>query len=115
MCCNVLQCHVFAPTFDEHWPVLQCVAVRCSVLQCGVVWCSVLQCDAVSCLRATFCEHGSVLQCVEVCCSVLQCVAVCCSVVCLRDLLIKMGLLNVIQMCDMTYSHVICDMTDSCV
>ena len=78
-------------------PMLQCVAVRCSVLQCVLqcvaVWaavssaslhlgfvyllpllhlcCSVLQCVAVCC---------SVSQCVAVCCSVLQCVAVCCSV-----------------------------------
>ena len=37
-------------------PVLQCVAVCCSVLQCVAVCCSVL-------------------QCVAVCCSVLQCVA----------------------------------------
>jgi len=52
-------------------PVLQCVAVCCSVLQLAVVCCSVLQCVAVCC---------SVLQCVAVCCSVLQYVAVCCSV-----------------------------------
>ena len=54
-------------------PVLQCVAVCCSVLQCVAVCCSVLQCVAVCC---------SVLQCVAVCCSVLQCVAVymhCCT------------------------------------
>jgi len=46
-------------------PVLQCVAVCCSVLQCVAVCCSVLQCVAVCC---------SVLQCVAVCCSELQCV-----------------------------------------
>jgi len=65
-------------------PLLQCVAVCCSVLQrvavsfCDrnrlcvedapvAVCCSVLQCVAVCC---------SVLQRVTVCCSVLQCVAV---------------------------------------
>ena len=37
-------------------PVLQCVAVCCSVLQCVAVCCSVLQCVAVCC---------NVLQCVE--------------------------------------------------
>jgi len=52
-------------------PVLQCVAVCCSVLQCVAVCYSALQCAAVRC---------SVLQYVVVCCSVLQCVAVCCSV-----------------------------------
>jgi len=40
-------------------PVLQCVAVCCSVLQCVAVCCSAL-------------------QCVAVCCSVVQCVAVWC-------------------------------------
>jgi len=44
-------------------PVLQCVAVCCSV--------SVLKCAAVRC---------SMLQCVIVRCGVWQCVAVCCSV-----------------------------------
>jgi len=45
---------------EQEHPVLQCVAVCCSVLQCVAVCCSVS-------------------QCVAVCCSVLQCVAVCCS------------------------------------
>jgi len=48
------------------FPVLQCVAVCCSVCHCVAVCCSVLQCVAVYC---------SVLQCVAACCSVLQCVA----------------------------------------
>ena len=68
-------------------PVLQCVAVCCSVLQ---VYCSVLQCVAesktFSCDASQIasllvcCPHPLVLQCVAVCCSVLQRVAVCCSV-----------------------------------
>ena len=52
-------------------PVLQCVAVCCSVLPCIAVCCSVLQCVAV---------HCSVLQCIALCCSVMQCDAVWCSV-----------------------------------
>jgi len=52
---------------SDSLPVLQCVAVVCSVLQCVAVICSVLQCVAVIC---------SVLQCVAVICNVLQCVAV---------------------------------------
>ena len=43
-------------------PMLQCVAVCCSVLQCVV-------------LSSNIHQHS-------VCCSVLQCVAVCCSVLC---------------------------------
>ena len=47
-----------SPECNSKVPVLQCVAVCCSVLQCVAVCCSVLQCAAV-------------------CCSVLQCAAVC--------------------------------------
>ena len=65
VCCSVLQCVAVCCS------VLQCVVVYRSVVQCGTVWCSVLQCVAVCC---------SVLQCVAVCCSVLQCIAVhCCA------------------------------------
>jgi len=41
VCCSVLQCE----NPDEDMPVLQCVAVCCSVLQCVAVCCSVLQCE----------------------------------------------------------------------
>ena len=46
-------------TLQESFPIVQCVAVCCSVLQCVAVCCNVL-------------------QWVAVCCSVLLCVAVCC-------------------------------------
>jgi len=72
----------------EWRPLLQCVAVCCSVLQWVTVSCSGLQCETKSdgrhgsdgehCLSGD--DRCSVLQCVAVCCSVLQCVAVCCSV-----------------------------------
>jgi len=48
-------------------PLLQCVAVCCSVLQESQQTYLAVCCSAVCC---------SVLQCVAVCCSVLQCVAV---------------------------------------
>ena len=65
-------------------PVLQCVAMRCSVccsvLQCVAVCCSVCQL-CCNCERSTSCGLNT---CVAVCCNVLQCVlqcvAVCCSV-----------------------------------
>ena len=66
--CSLLR--VESPNLFLSGPVLQCVAVHCSVLLCVAVCCSVLQCVAVC---------YSVLQCVIVCCSVLQCVAVSCS------------------------------------
>jgi len=68
-------------------PVLQCVAVCCSVLQCVAVCCSVLQCEcshvSVACSLILPTLRCIVMLCVavccSVCCSVLQCVAVCCS------------------------------------
>jgi len=65
-------------------PLLQCVAVCCSVLQCVAVCCRVLQCvtwrdlmipPAQCRMQALF-----LLNCVAVCCCVLQSAAVCCSV-----------------------------------
>jgi len=38
-------------------PVLQCVAVCCSVLQCVAVCCSVLQCVAVCCSAIGYSPH----------------------------------------------------------
>ena len=60
-------------------PVLQCVAVSCSVLQYVAMCCSVLQCVAVCCsviqYRASHLQQASCCKsCVAVCCSVLQCV-----------------------------------------
>jgi len=55
------------PSSSPH-PVLQCVAVCCSMLQRVAVCCSVLQRDTACC---------SALQRVAVRCSVSQCVAVC--------------------------------------
>jgi len=64
-------------------PVLQCVAVCCSVLQCVAVCCSVLQCVAVRTSTMddemispehvcdmTYMYHDS-FMCAAVCCSVL--------------------------------------------
>ena len=56
-------------------PILECVAVCCSVLQCVAVCCSVLQ---VSQDAAVLC--CSEVQSVEVCCGGLQCLSGCCSV-----------------------------------
>jgi len=50
------------PSLLHSWPMLQCVAVRCSVLQCVAVYCSVL-------MTTIWCT------CVVVYCSVMQCVA----------------------------------------
>ena len=58
-------------------PVLQCVAVCCSVVHCVAVCCRVVQCEVKECSWVA--EEGvcdvpvcSVLQCVEVSCSVVQ-------------------------------------------
>jgi len=60
------------------WPMLQCVAVCCSVLQCVAV-CLHLR-DDIDTQVVAIQLLWPVLQRVAVCCSVLQCVAVCCSV-----------------------------------
>ena len=81
VCCSTLQCVAVCCSvllsLKHISHVLQpCVAAACcsakpSVVETGNSLSPVLQFIAVCC---------SVLQCVAVCCSVLQCVAVCCSV-----------------------------------
>ena len=82
--CSVLQC--VAATHDDASyatpPVLQCVAVCCSVLQCVAIGCSVLQCVAVSCseLRgvaethddASYATPPALQRVVAVCCTAWQ-------------------------------------------
>jgi len=80
-----------AMKYPRKTPVLQCVAVCCSVLQCVAVCCSVLQCVAVCCSVLLSRSVSSFTGCSDeipmnytcdavTCCSVLQCIAVCCSV-----------------------------------
>jgi len=91
MHCNTVQHTHFSPvrlTFSSTAavridPLLQCVAVCCSVLQCVAVCCNVLQCVAVTILSTAAVWIGpccSVLQCFAAYCSALQCIAVHCSV-----------------------------------
>ena len=66
-CVAVCECEYIDVLASFMSPVLECVAMWCSVVQCVAVCCSVLQYIAAWCC---------VLQCVAVCCRALQCVHV---------------------------------------
>jgi len=69
VCCSALQCVAVCCSGVKPidlMPMVQCVAVSCSVLQCVAVCCSVLQWRKADCLDVYCCK------CVAVCRTELQ-------------------------------------------